>query len=162
MPRVQCSYCGLPFKVRQVEAGRPIYCCSGCALASRLPVAGAGGQFPVTADLVVAVAVGFAFFNEVLFWLLGVSLALEHRFAPALVFARISAGTGALVWVVLAAGIVRAPTRRWGDGVVALATLAAAVLAFQAPLSAGGIVAANAALGLWVARGWGKKKFTRK
>ncbi len=162
MPQVQCSYCGLPFKVRSVEAGRPVYCCSGCALASRLPTAGAGGQFPVTVDLAVAVGVAFAFFNEVLFWLLGVALVHEHRLTPALVFARISAGIGGAVWLALGAGIVRAPTRRWGDLAVALATLAAAGLAFAPPLSAGGIAAANAALALWLGRGWGKRKFTRK
>ena len=73
MPRVQCSYCGLPFRVRQVEAGRAYYCCSGCALASRLPPAGEGGQFPVTPALIVALGVGFAFFNEVLFWTLALA-----------------------------------------------------------------------------------------
>ena len=42
MPRIQCSYCGLPFTVRKVEPGRAVFCCSGCALASRLPAPGAG------------------------------------------------------------------------------------------------------------------------
>ena len=162
MPLVQCSYCGLPFKVARVEPGRPVYCCSGCALASRLPAAGAGGQFPVTADLVVALLIGFAFFNELLFWLLGAALAREGRLAPALVFARISVGLGGLVWAALAAGIIRAPVRRWGDAAVALATLAAVAAALAPPMSAGKLAVANALLALWLGRGWGKRKFTRK
>lgn len=125
-------------------------------------MAGTDGRFPVTADLVIALVIGFAFFNEVLFWLLGVALTQEHRLAPALVFARLSAGLGAAVWVALAAGIIRAPVRRWGDAAAALATLAAGLLAAVPPTSAGGAAAANAALALWLGRGWGKKKFTRK
>jgi len=66
------------------------------------------------------------------------------------------------VWVALAAGIIRAPVRRWGDAAAALATLAAGLLAAVPPTSAGGAAAANAALALWLGRGWGKKKFTRK
>ncbi len=162
MPQVQCHYCGLPFKVRQVEAGRATYCCSGCALASRLSASGAGGQYPVTAGLAAALGVAFGFFNEVLFGALGVALANEHRAAPALVFARLSAGLGLLVWIALAWAIGRSPARRASDAAVALATLAALVLATLPPPSAGGIAAANAALGLWLARGWGKRKFTRK
>jgi hypothetical protein len=162
MSQVQCRYCGLPFKVRQVEAGRAYYCCSGCALVSRLPTAGEGGQFPVTPALVAAMGVGFGFFNEVLFWTLALALAREHRADTALLFTRVSAGLGVLVWVALAAGMWRAPARRWTDALMALATLAAIAIAIQPGLSAGGVVAANAALGFWLARGWGKQKFTRK
>ena len=162
MPRIQCSYCGLPFTVRQVEAGRASYCCSGCALASRLPLVDQSGQFPVTPALIVTLGVGFAFFNEVLFWTLALALAREHRAPAALLFARVSLGAGMLVWTVLAASLARAPVRRWSDALVALATLAAVASAIRSGLSAGGVVAANAALGLWLARGWGRRSFTRK
>ncbi|MGA2444765.1 MAG: hypothetical protein ABSG50_04950 [Opitutaceae bacterium] len=162
MPRIQCSYCGLPFKVRQVEAGRAYYCCSGCALASRLPPAGEGGQFPVTPALVAALGVGFGFFNEVLFWTLALELAREDRADIALLFARVSAGLGVLVWVAAAVGMWRAPVRRWTDAVVALATLGVIAAAIQPKLSAGCVVAANSAQGLWLARGWCKQKFIRK
>jgi hypothetical protein len=162
MPRIQCSYCGLPFKVRQVEAGRAYYCCSGCALVSRLPPAGAGGQFPVTPALVVALGVGFGFFNEMLFWTLALELARENRGDLALLFARVSAGLGVLVWVAAAVGIWRAPVRRWTDAVVALATLGVIAAAIQPKLSAGCVVAANSVQGLWLARGWCKQKFFRK
>jgi hypothetical protein len=162
MPQVQCHYCELPFKVRQVGAGQATYCCSGCALASRLSAAGADGQFSVTAGLVAALGVAFGFFNEVLFGALALALAQEHRAAPALIFARISAGLGLVMWIALAWAIGRSPARRASDAAVALATLATVVLAILPPLSAGGIAAANTALGLWLARGWGKRKFTRK
>ena len=160
--RIQCSYCGLPFTVRQVEAGRVYYCCSGCALASRLPPVGEGGQFPVTPVLIVALGVGFAFFNEVLFWTLALLLIRDNRVETALLFARVSAGLGVLVWAAAVAGIWRAPVRRWTDAVVALATLGGIVAAVQPQLSAGCVVAADAALGLWLARGWCKQKFIRK
>ncbi len=160
--RIQCSYCGLPFTVRQVEAGRACYCCSGCALASRLPPVGEGGQFPVTPALIAALGVGFAFFNEVLFWTLALALVHDNRAELALLFARVSAGLGVLVWAAAVAGIWRAPVRRWTDAVVALATLGGIVAAVQPQLSAGCVVAADAALGLWLARGWCKQKFIRK
>ena len=160
--RIQCSYCGLPFTVRQVEAGRVYYCCSGCALASRLPPVGEGGQFPVTPALIAALGVGFAFFNEVLFWTLALVLVHDNRVETALLFARVSAGLGVLVWAAAVAGIWRAPVRRWTDAVVALATLGGIVAAVQPQLSAGCVVAADAALGLWLARGWCKLKFIRK
>lgn len=162
MPRIQCRYCGLPFRVRQVEAGRAYYCCSGCALASRLPKVGEGGQFPVTPALVAALGVGFAFFNEVLFWTLAIALDREHRADPALLFAQISAGLGVLVWAALAAGMWRAPVRRWTDALMALATLAALAAALQPKLLAGRVVGIDVALGIWVARGWCKQKVFRK
>jgi hypothetical protein len=45
---------------------------------------------------------------------------------------------------------------------VMLATLAVIAIAVQPKLSADCVVTANAALGLWLARGWGRKKFARK
>jgi hypothetical protein len=162
MPRIQCTYCGLPFRVRQAEAGCAHYCCSGCALASRLPQPGTGGQFPATPAVVAALGVGFAFFNEVLFWTLAIALDWEHRADTALVFARVSAGLGVLVWAALAAGMWRAPVRHWTDALLALATLAALAVALQPRLSAGRAVGVNVALGMWVARGWCKLKFIRK
>ena len=160
--RIQCSYCGLPFTVRQAEAGRACYCCSGCALASRLPPADASGQFAVTPALIAALGVGFAFFNEVLFWTLALLLIRDNRVETAMLFARVSAGLGVLVWAAAVAGIWRAPVCRWTDAVVALATLGVIAAAVQPPLSAGCVVAADAALGLWLARGWCKQKFIRK
>ena len=127
MARIQCSYCGLPFNVRQVEPGRAYFCCSGCALVSRLPQPGAGGEFPVTPALIVALGAGFAFFNQVLFWALGIALVHDQRMAQAVLFARVSAGLGVAVWVTLVAAVARASVRHWTDAVAVVVTLAGLV-----------------------------------
>jgi hypothetical protein len=162
MPRVQCSYCGLPFNVRQVEPGRPYYCCSGCALLSRLPQPGAGGEFPVTPALVVALCAGIAFFNQVLFWTPGIAMARDQRAEQALLFAQVSAGLGVAVWLTLVVTMARAASRSWTDAAAAVVTLAGLVGAGLARRPAGWAVLVNAALALWLARGWGKQRFARK
>ena len=161
MPRIQCSYCGLPFTVRKVEPGRAVFCCSGCALASRLPAPGAGGEFPITPALVVALGTGFAFFNEAFFWGLAQALARDHHAVQALLLTRVSAGLGVLVWGLLAGGMWRSAVRHWTDALVAGATLTIIAGALVLELSAGGMLTANIILGLWLARGWGKQKFAR-
>lgn len=158
MPQVQCQYCGLPFRVRRIEAGRAYYCCSGCALVSRLPPGGVEGRYPVVPLLVAGLAVAFMYFNEVLFWTLALEIAREHRPETALAFARLSTGLGFLVWAALVFGLGRAAVNRWSDALMMAATGALVVTAIWPPLSAGGIAGANAALGLWVVRGWGKQK----
>lgn len=157
--RIQCSYCGLPFKVRDAEPGRAYFCCSGCALASRLPKPGERGEFPVTPALIVALGAGFAFFNEVLFWSLEIALAHQKHMGQATLFSRISAGLGILVWGVLVAAVARAESRRWTDVAVAVATLTGLIAAVLSNRPAGWEIAVNVVLGLWLARGWGKQKF---
>ena len=157
MPRIQCSYCGLPFNVRQTEPGRAYYCCSGCALVSRLSQPGAGNELPVTPALIVALGAGLAFFNEVLFWTLGMALAHDQRMAQAVLFARVSAGLGAAVWVTLVAAMACAASRHWTDALAVVVTLAGLVGAAVSLRPAGWIVGVNVALGLWLARGWGRQ-----
>jgi hypothetical protein len=161
MSRIQCSYCGLPFNVRNAAPDRAYYCCSGCALASRLPKTGERGEFPVTPALIVALGAGFAFFNQVLFWSLEIALTHQKHMAQAMLFSRVSAGLGILVWGVLVAAVARAESRRWTDAAMAVATLAGLVVAALSMSSAGWEIAVNVALGLWLARGWGKRKFAR-
>lgn len=161
MPRTQCSYCGLPVNVRQIEPGRAYYCCSGCALVSRLSQPGAGNELPVTPALIVALGAGLAFFNEVLFWTLGMALAHDQRMAQAVLFARVSAGLGMAVWVTLVAAMARAASRHWTDALAVMVTLAGLVGGGVSSRPAGWIVGVNVALGLWLARGWGKQKFAR-
>jgi hypothetical protein len=162
MPRTQCSYCGLPFNVRRIEAGRADYCCSGCALASRLPQPGAGGQFPATPALFIALGAGFAFFNEVLFWALGLELTREHRGAEALLLLRISGGLGILIGAGMVAMVwLAGGPRRWTDGLVTVVALGALAWAAVRMRSAGDVFLVNAALAIWLARGWGKRKFAR-
>jgi len=162
MPQVPCQYCGLPFRVRRVEPGRTYYCCSGCALASRLPPGGVEGRYPVVPELIAALAVGFFYFNTVLFWTLALEIAREGRPETAAIFARMSAVVGTLVWATLVVGLARAAAQRWSDVLVMAATGGLLFVGLRAPLSPGEIVAADAALGLWVARGWSKQKLSQK
>jgi hypothetical protein len=112
----------------------------------------------VTPALIVALCAGFAFFNEVLFWTLGMALAHDQHLARALLFSRVSAGLGAAVWVTLAAMMARAVSHNWADAVVIVGTLAGLLGAAVSVRPAGWEVLVNVALGLWLARGWGKKK----
>ena len=99
--RVSCHYCGLPFNVRRVEPGREYFCCTGCAMLSRVPI-DEKGQFPVNAHLVSALASGFLFFNEVLFWLVAVLLVRDAKMALAMRFFWLAAAAAFAVWGSLA------------------------------------------------------------
>jgi len=162
MIRVVCSYCGLPFRARRTDPGGPSFCCSGCALASRLPRVDERGEFPVTPALVVALIGAFVLFNQALFWGLGVALARDSRPELAQIFGRISLGVGALAWAIAAAGTVFSPARRWTDAAALLAAGAAVAGGWWAPWGPAGAAAGNAALALWLARGWGRRRFTKK
>lgn len=116
----------------------------------------------MTPALVVALVVGFAFFNQVLFWTVAVLLAREGRADTARIFAGVSTGLAVLVWVALAAGMWRAPVRHWTDAAVALAGLLVMATGWSREWPAGRAVGADAALVLWLARGWCKQKFRRK
>ncbi len=162
MPQVQCHYCGLPFNVRRVEPGRRYFCCSGCALVSRLPPGGVEGRYPVVPALIEGLAIGVVFFNELLFWSIGLEVVREGRVETGRLLIWISAVLGVLVWLGITAGLWSAARRRWTDGVMTVATGALVGAAFWPPLSAGWLVIANVALALWVVRGRGKKKFAPK
>ena len=158
-PRSNAAIADCPSRCGSIEAGRAYYCCSGCALASRLPPAGGSGQFPVTPALVAALGVGFVFFNEVLFWTLALELAREHRAETALLFARLSAGPGVAGlgggW---SSGMWRAagpPLERCAGGAGH-----AGGHRRRGPAAAlgGGHAGANAALGLWLGAGLGQAK----
>jgi hypothetical protein len=162
MAQVQCHYCGLPFNVRRVEPARRYFCCSGCALASRLPPGGVEGRYPVVPALIEGLAVSVLYFNELLFWSLGLEVAREGRLETGQTLTAISAGLGAVVWIALTIGLWSAARRRWSDGLLTVATGALLGAAVWPPLSAGWIVAGNAALALWLVRGRSKKKFAPK
>ncbi len=155
--KVVCKHCALPFTVARVAPGRPVYCCSGCALAARVPV-DAQGQFPVNAALVTALGTGFVFFNQALFWLLAVLLA---RSPDGLVnadrFAWASLGVGIAVWGALGIFQSRAGARRAVDTVMLLgaALLIACGVANFAPAVA---VAGNALLAAWALRGLARRR----
>lgn len=159
MARVTCAYCGLPFKAVRVDPGRPAFCCTGCALASRVPV-DAKGDFPVNAALVSALATGFLFFNQLLFWGLSVLLQAEGRSDPAASCALASWIAGAVTWSVLAYGLVFMAAGGWIDRVVVLIALIAGVAgAFGGSLACA--AGANAVLLTWSVRGLLKEKTRR-
>ena len=162
MPQVTCEYCGRAFFQRRPSPGRPCFCSSGCALASRLPPEGIEGKYPVVPALIVGLLAAFLFFNEGLFWTLALEVTREGRAETGLRFARMSAGVGVAVWLALVAVLACARTQRWTDAVLLLGTGALLVAGFRPSLSPGAVVVANAALGLWVVRGRRKKKLSGK
>ena len=161
--KVVCEHCGLPFFVGRVAPGKPVYCCSGCALAARVPV-DAQGQFPVNAALVSALGVGFVFFNQALFWMLALLLARQSDEASATNAGRLilaSLGAGAVVWLALMffqarAGALRAVDRVWlAASGVGLGWAAANGRAEIALLC-------NTLLAAWALRGLARKKVSPK
>lgn len=156
MTSVTCAYCGLPFKVTRVVPGRPSYCCTGCAVASRVPV-DSKGDFPVNAALVSAVATGFVFFNQLLFWALAVLLMREGKVDAAANSALVSVVAGAITWLVLTISLFRNAVGRWQDTVVVVACLALGVIGARWG-SLGCAAAANALLLAWSLRGLLKQK----
>ena len=157
---VTCAYCGLPFKVRRVEPGRPVYCCTGCAVASRVPV-DAKGDFPVNAALVSALGVAFLFFNQLLFWSLAILLAGEGRTDAAAKCALVSWFAAAATWLALTYGLVRERQARGIDLAMVALALALGTAGWVAG-SAACAAAANGLLLLWSVRGLLKKKTSRK
>jgi hypothetical protein len=160
MSRVACAYCGLPFKAGRVEPGKPVYCCTGCAVASRVPV-DAKGAFPVNAALVSALVVGFVFFNQLLFWGLATLLATEGRAEAAAKCLLVSWTAAGATWLALSAGFARNRPLRVADVAVACATFALGVFGWtwSSPACA---AAANGLLLLWSVRGLLRKKTVRK
>lgn len=158
MTSVSCHYCGLPFKVRRVEEGRDYFCCTGCAMLSRVPV-DEQGQFPVNAHLVSALVTGFLFFNQLLFWLVAVLLVRDSKMESAVRFFWLSGGAALAVWVALTFLFWKERTARAVDYVFMTLGLVAVVVAFRRqppwPLE---MVVANVILILWSFRGLLRKR----
>jgi hypothetical protein len=154
MTPVACRYCGLPFKVRRVEAGRDYFCCTGCAMLARVPV-DAQGQFPVNSHLVFALLTGFFYFNQLLFWILATLLSRDaDGTVLALRFGWLAAGTALVVWGTVLLVQLRERTARAPDFVVAALVLTTHAIAFRiTPPSAPCMAAANAVLLGWSLRG---------
>jgi hypothetical protein len=158
MASVTCRYCGLPFKVRRVEVGRDYFCCTGCAMISRVPV-DEKGQYPVNAHLLSALVTGFLFFNELLFWLVAVLLVREGRMALAVRFFWLSAVAALVVWLALALLHWREKAARAADFAIMLLGLAVYGFALRRlppwPLE---MAAANVVLIVWSFRGLLRKR----
>lgn len=159
MNPVTCGYCGLPFKVRRVEPQREYYCCTGCAMLARVPV-DQNGQFPVTAQLISMLAVGFLYFNQLLFWLLGVLLGRDLAQLDTVTrFGWLASAAALTVWLTVVAIQWRERTARRADWVVAAAVLAVHIAAWrERPPVAWMMAAANGAWLIYQARGLLKRK----
>jgi len=158
MAAVTCRYCGLPFRVRKAESGRDYFCCTGCAMLSRLPV-DEKGQFPVNAHLVSALVAGFLFFNELLFWLLAELLVREGRMALAVRLFWLAGGAALAVWLALAVLQWKEKAARTIDFVIMALGLAvfAAALRRLPPLPLE-MAVANVVLIAWCFRGLLRKR----
>ncbi|MDR0352481.1 MAG: hypothetical protein LBI02_03705 [Opitutaceae bacterium] len=162
--RTPCRYCGQPFKARRVEPGRDYFCCTGCALLARVPV-DAKGQFPVNAQLVSALALGFLFFNELLCWLSGVLLTARTDGAAAARFLWIAAALALVTWA--GVGIIQLRERAARAADVAALALALGAHGWAAlreqPPAAWLMAAANAGLIGWSLRGiWRRARLAKR
>ena len=158
MSVVTCRYCGLPFHVRRVVPAREYFCCTGCAMVSRLPIDDKG-QFPVNAHLVSALVAGFLFFNQLLFWLVAELLVRESRMALALRFYWLAGCAAAIVWLTLAGLQWKEKTARALDFVVmGLGFFALATAFRRLPPLPVEMAVANLVLMLWSMRGLLRKR----
>lgn len=162
MTSVSCHYCGLPFRVRRVEAGYDYFCCTGCAMLSRVPVDDKG-QYPVNAHVVTALVAGFLFFNQLLFWMVGVLLARDGRAAVAERFFWIAGGVAVAVWLTLWLLQRKERAARFIDHAVMFAGLAMLVCAFRrSPPALVEMALTNVLLIGWSFRGLLRKAVGRK
>ena len=158
MKPVTCDYCGLPFKVRRVEPNQPVFCCAGCALASRVPRG--GGEFPVTRELIVALVAGFGLFNQGLWWMMAYLMAGEGQPQSASSMTGASLVFGSLTWFLASWSNGRVGGQGVIDRAVALLTGGLILLGLMATSPA--CVAAGSLGALaWVTRGWFRKPKTK-
>jgi len=159
--RLVCSYCGIPFRSRGPAGTEPVYCCSGCAMASRMSIQ--GSEFPVTPQLVFGLVLGFAIFNQLLLLVLSLALVREERADTAALFAGISAVLGVVVFAAAFVWQLHSRLFRTTD-VIAFAH--GGVLAFAAvffltqsrpDLAAGAGIAATTLAAIWQMRGMIRK-----
>ena len=167
MERLTCDYCGLPFRAPYKPApGTKAYCCSGCALASRLGIE--GEKFPITPQLLFDLGFAFGVFNQLLLVLLGVALRRDGRAEAAALCVLTSAGLGAVLYL---AAIVWQWRSRWlqaSDAFVyallGAPLLGGAVLALWLRRGDAALLAAvaNLVLLLWQARGFLRRLWAQR
>jgi len=158
MTRVTCHYCGLPFKVRRVELERKYFCCTGCAMASRVPV-DEKGQFPVNSHLITALVAGFLFFNQLLLWLVAELLVRESRMALAVRFFWLAGGAALATWLTLAVLQWKERAARLPDFVfMAFGMVVFGLALRRCPPMPLEMAVANLVLIIWVFRGFLRKR----
>jgi hypothetical protein len=167
MERLTCDFCGLPFRAPyKPPAGEKAFCCSGCALASKLGVE--GGSFPVSPQLVFDLVLGFGVFNQLLLGLLATALRRDGRTDGAEFCVLISAALGALLYLAAFGWQWRSRWLRASDAFL-YALLAAPVLGgvvfavwFRRGDAALIVAGANLLLVLWQGRGFLRRLWARR
>ena len=167
MERLTCDYCGLPFRApRRPPAGEKAFCCSGCALASRLGIE--GDRFPVSPQLVFDLALAFSVFNQLLLVLLAAALRRDGRGDAAAWCVAISASLGGLSYLAALGWQWRSRWLRPADAFL-YALLAAPVIGGAAVAlwlvrgdAAFVAAAANLLLVLWQGRGFLRRAWARR
>jgi len=166
MTKIPCTFCGLPVRVASERPDHPVYCCSGCALAAQIPTG--GGGLPISRQLIVSLALAFAYFNQFLFWSLAFALRGEERFALAARFDRVTLIIGMVVLIGTVVVFLRASVHRWTDW--AVLSLVAGLSAFgmvagvQAGLSrtVASVLATNTLMVILLSRGWLKRSLRNR
>ena len=111
----KCGTCGV------IVRKQGDYCSSGCHLAGKLPVGDQG--LPASWQLGVVLAVGFALFNQMIFWLLAWRKVREEDFDLGYIFAWTSFGIGAAVMLFWVYVFVIARFKTWVDIAVVMLAL---------------------------------------
>lgn len=158
MSQQHCDYCGQPFRVGEVDQDRDYFCSAGCAVRARVPV-DAQGNYPVNADLIGTLAVGFLYFNQLLDWVLHALVAAQGKAFLAQRFIFAGVVLAVLVWLGVLLLQRRAGPLRGKDYVVAavsLALIAAAVR--EVPVAENLLAGANALVLIWAFRGVFRRK----
>jgi hypothetical protein len=157
MSELRCQYSGVPIQVARPQPGRAYFSCSGCAVASGIPV-DAQGNFPINRTLIAVLGFGVVVFNQLLFWLLAVLLAARNREVAAerFVFASLAIGVALWLLLVILQWRVTGGGRRTDRVMVAIT---GALLATGVAVASPGCVA-GAVLGLiaWGGRGLAHKR----
>lgn len=166
MERVTCAFCGLPFSVRSAPEGATHYCCSGCALASRIPVG--EGKLPLSKPLIAALALGFGTFNQMLFTVLGAAVIAEERIEVGSRLMVVSLAIGLLVLLVSVAFLTTTRPWRISDAIGSGLGFAAAGLAVWSVLQSDMmnanwfLLGTNLWFAFWMSRGWLRRALRRR
>ena len=157
MSELRCQYSGVPIHVARPQPNRAYFSCTGCAIASRIPV-DAQGNFPINRTLIAVLAGALIIFNQGLFWLLAVLLAGQGREVVAGRFLNPSLAVGGAMWLLLVIAQWRSTGGgRWTDWLVV--QLTAVLLAFGVVThSPGCVLASVVVLVAWAARGLRHKR----